>query len=99
MKKYLAYDAGENEYESFETIEQARAWLKEGFLQDGEGYHPDTESCKIYELKETVTLTVVDEKKNYKYQSEEDAPEGEEDDVWPYDNAFDTVSKHEFKPV
>ena len=47
MKKYLAFDGINCEYKPFETIEEARKWLEECFYNDGEGYHPDLESCKI----------------------------------------------------
>ena len=96
MKRYLAFDAANNEYEEFDTIEEARAWLKDGFLDQSEGYHPDAESFAIYEIKERVKIIVTDRKENYMYENEEDIPEGSDEDAWPYDNAFDYVCKHEF---
>jgi len=100
MAKYLAYDACNNEYQEFETIEEAREWLEEGFLDPDEGYNlDDIKDFKIYILHETVDYDVVDKKSNYKYENEDDAPEGEEDEVWPHDNKFDEVVKHRFVPV
>ena len=100
MKKYLAFDAINNEYEEFETIEDAQQWLEEAFLCSGEGYHYDLKSCKIFELKQTVDYDVVDSKKNYKYENEEDIPEDDnESEVWPYDNSFDEIWEHKFVDV
>lgn len=100
MKRYLAYDGINGDYEKFETIEEAREWLKEGFFRPGEGYHPDLKSCKIYELKEVVDYDVIDSKSNYKYVDETDIPEGdEESEAWPYDSAFDEIWQHKFIPI
>lgn len=85
MEKYLAYDSINNEYEKFETIEEAREWLTESFLIDGEGYHPDLLGCKIYKIEETVSFDVTDSKDNY-------AP-GE----WPHSEDFDETWKHKFE--
>jgi hypothetical protein len=91
MKKYAAFDGINMEYEQFGTIEEAREWLEEGFLIDGEGYHPDLKGCRIFKLFETVDYEVVDKKSNYKYDYEEEA--------WPYSTEFDEVWKHKFVPV
>lgn len=100
MKKYLAYDSINCEYEQFDTIEEARKYLEEAFKDENEGYHPDAESCKIYELKEAVKVTIVDSKDNYKYLDEDDIPEDDtESEAWPYDNAFDEIWDHEFITV
>lgn len=100
MKKYLAYDAINSEYEEFDTIEEAREWLEEGFLDSSEGYHPDVDDCKIYKLFETVTHEIVDSKSNYEYENEEDIPEENESaEAWPYDNSFDEIWKHKFVGV
>ena len=60
MKKYLAYDGINCEYENFNTIEEARKWLVEAFLDSSYGYHPDLKSCAIYKLEETVDYDVID---------------------------------------
>ena len=96
MKKYLAFDGINGGHEDFDTIEEARKWLEECFLDEEEGYHPDFASCKIYQLAETVECDVVDKKENYKYDYEE---EGDESEVWPYDPAFDEIWEHRFVPV
>ena len=99
-KKYLAYDGINGDHEGFETIEEAREWLEECFNDPVEGYHPDFQSCKIYELKEIVEYEVVDSRENYKYQNEEDIPDGDtESEAWPYSNEFDEVITHKFVDV
>jgi len=55
--RYLAIDTN-NDRDEFDTIEEAREWLEESFLSN-EGYHPDLEDCRIYELIEVVKKTVV----------------------------------------
>lgn len=62
MKRFLAYNAIDGEYESFDTIDDARGYLEECFLNDGV-YHPEMDSCCIFELKESVTHTVVRDNK------------------------------------
>lgn len=97
MKKYLAFDGINCEYEDFETIEEAQKWLEECFLDSYEGYHPDMKSCKIFELKQTIDYDVIDSKANYKYEHEEDIPEDDEvSEAWPHDNDFDEIWKHKF---
>lgn len=86
MKKYLAYDGINCEYEEFETIEEAQKWLEECFFDSDEGYHPDIDSCKIFELKQTVSYDVVDRK-------------GEESEGWRYSPSFDEIWKHKFITV
>ena len=101
MKKYLAFDGINNQYEDFETIEEAQEWLKEIFLDPDEGYHPDLESCKIFELKQTVGYDVIDSKDNYKYMYEDDIPEDdEESESCPFGGAdYDEIWEHKFMPM
>ena len=100
MKKYLAFDGINNEHEEFETIEEAREWLEELFLDAEQGYHPDTESCKIFELKEIIAIDLIDSQKNYKYLYEDDIPEDDkESEAWPYNTDFEEIWKHEFIEV
>lgn len=87
MKKYLAYDAINSDYEEFETIEAAREYLKEAFLDEAEGYHPDMEGCKIFVLCETVKKNVIAKKSDF-------TPEEWEEKVT--DTDFDEIWEHEF---
>lgn len=100
MKKYLAYDAINSDYEEFDTLEEAHDWIKEAILDPSEGYHPDLKECKIYIQIETVDYDVTDKKSNYKYENEDDIPEGdEESEAWPHDNAFDEIWQYKFVKV
>lgn len=100
MKKYLAYDGINCEYENFNTIEEARKWLVEAFLDSSDGYHPDLKSCAIYKLEETVDYDVIDSKDNYKYMYDDEIPEDdEESEAWPVDVVFDEIWKHKFVKV
>ena len=98
MKKFLAYDGINCEYEDFNTIDEARAWLKEAFLDDQDGYHPDLKDCAIYKLEETVDYDVIDSKDNYKYRNEEDIPEDDQESVaCPFGSEeYDEIWKHKF---
>ena len=99
MKKYLAYDDINGDYHECHTIEEARSWLEEIFL-DENGYHPGLVFCKIYELKEVASFDVVAKKKDYKYEYEDDIPEDDkESEAWPYDSEYDEIWKHKFVPV
>ena len=100
MKRYLAYDAPNNEYEDFETIEEAQKWIEESILGGGDGYDSEAKDCKIYELKQIVEFDKIDSKENYKYEYEEDIPEDdEESEAWPYGSEFDEVWQHKFTNV
>jgi len=97
MKRYLAFDGINGDREEFDTIEEAREWLEDCFLDEEEGYHPDFQSCKIYQLAETVECEVVDKKENYKYMDEDDIPEDDNESIaWPYSTDFDEIWKHKF---
>ena len=94
MKKYLAYDGINGYYQEFENIEDAQKFLEEIFFDAEEGYHPDMKQCKIFELKQTVDYEVVDSKENYKTGYEDDLCD--DDEMWPYNDDFDEIWKHEF---
>jgi hypothetical protein len=100
MKKYLAFECFNCSYEAFETIQEAREWLEECFFSPDEGYHPDLKGCRIYKLVETVDYNVIDKKSNYKYDDENDIPEGDdESEAWPHRSDFDEIWKHKFVRV
>lgn len=92
MKRYITYDACQGEFEDHDTIEEAREHLKGIFFDsDDRVYHPDTRYCQIFELKEVVTVEVIDKKLNYDYDYEDDIPEGEDGEVWPYGSDVDEI--------
>lgn len=100
MKKYLAFDSINCDYEEFENIEDAKKWLEECFYDSSEGYHPDIKDCKIYELCATVDYDVLDSKSNYKYVYEDDIPEDDnESEAWPYNSGFDEIWEHKWVNV
>jgi len=87
--KYLAFDADNYDFEEFETIEEARKYCEDGFLNE-EGYSPDTEKYKIWQIAEIVELKTIAEKKDFT------------DEQWEekgYSDEFDTICKHEFIPI
>lgn len=96
-KKYIVITP--EDIEEFHTIEQARGFIVDSIFDDIEGYHPDLTMCKIFELKEVLDYDVIDKKSNYKYDYDDDIPEGSDEEAWPYDNAFEEIWKHKFVPV
>jgi len=99
MKKYLAHDPVNNEWDLFETIEEAREALTEFFLYGDEGYHPDAESFEIFELVETVKLTTTDEKSEDAAIEANDQEAIDDENFWPHSSDFEEVCKHEFVRV
>lgn len=90
MKRYLTFDGINCEYEEHNTIEEAREWLEECFLErsrvTGIGvYHPDLTSCYIFELKEKVEYDIIEEKE-----------EGKE---WNHSEEVEEIWQHRFEPV
>lgn len=92
MKRYLTYNACTGEFNSHDTIEEAREHLEGCFFDSYDGvYHPDTADCRIFELKEVVKVEVTDKKSNYEYENEDDIPEGEDGEAWPYGSEYDEI--------
>ena len=89
MKRYLTYDACNGEFNSHDTIDEAREYLKECFFC--ETYHPATADCQIFELKEVVKVEVTDRKSNYEYEDEDDNPFGADGEVWPYGSDVEEI--------
>ena len=87
--KYLAYDGVNGEHEGFNTVEEARAYLEEIFL-DGSEYHPDILECKIYELKEKVEYDVIADKADFTDKEWEDAE---------YSSEYTEIWKHKFTTI
>lgn len=100
MKRYITYNACQGEVEDHDTIEEAREHLKRMFFNsDDRVYHPDTRYCQIFELKEVVKVEVTDKKSNYAYEEEDDIPEGEDGDAWPYGSECDEIWDVKFEEV
>lgn len=89
---YLAYDSINGDYEHFETIEEARDWLSESFLCDGEGYHPDLKGCRIYKVAEKADYTVVASRCDFTEEEwEEEGYSSDYEEIWKH--VFLTVLK------
>jgi hypothetical protein len=100
MKKYLAFDSINYEYEEFETIEEAHEWITNVILDPDDGYASEFSGCKIFELKEIVDYDVIDSIDNYKYKNEEDIPDDDDtSEAWPYSDTFDEIWQHKFVPI
>ena len=87
---YLGFDSDNHDYELFYTIEDAREFLEEGFLDVDEGYSQYTTDYKIYKLVETVDVDILHKKSDYT------------DDEWvdlDFDLDHDEIWKHRFVPV
>lgn len=87
MKKYLAFDYDNSEYKEFDTIEDAEAYLENCFLCEDEGYAPNTENYRIYEVVRKVKVNVIAYKKDFTDEEWDD--EG-------YSSEFNEIWKHEF---
>ena len=84
MKKYLAYNGIDSEYEDFDTIKEAREYLEECFLDRDEGYHPDLESCCIFCLEEKVEYKVIAEREYYTNEEWEEEYNSNFDEIWEH---------------
>ena len=92
MKRFLAFDGINCEHEEFETIAEAQEWLKEAFFDENECcYHPDLESCKIYELREIVKYNVVDRKSNHTVGEWEEKHGDDVEEIW--EHKFEDVKR------
>ena len=89
--KYVAFFAANCETETFETFEQAKKWLTDGYEDCiDEGFSEETMNGDDYiaEITHRSKFTETDNSKDYwKYEEEEGK------DEWPYDNDFDSVGK------
>jgi len=85
MDKYIAFYAANCESETFETLEEAKKWLMDGYdIEDG--YSEETMWGFDYIAKITHRSKFIetDRRKNH-WKPEEGK------DEWPYDNEFDIV--------
>lgn len=93
--KYLVFDKYDHRSEFFDTLKEAISYAESIMIDEYDEYIDSCESIRICEVKLKPKLEVVDEKSNYKYESEEEIPEDIEDwddnDVWPYSNSWDTI--------
>ncbi len=95
--KYIAYDPDNNDYEPFETLEEAQEWLAR---DDGEGFGEALcGGCGfIAKITHRAKYEVTDEKENY-HEHTENCPEDCDEEEWPNPIEFDTVGKIVFEEV
>lgn len=95
--RYFAFDSDSGEHEFFKTKEECDKWVKEGIDTAMEEYvSEEAMNGGIFwgEIKQHTGWVETDNKKNYKYEYEDDIPEDDtESAAWPYDNEFDTIGK------
>ncbi|WP_212123098.1 hypothetical protein [Bacteroides pyogenes] len=95
--RYVAYDAANNEYYTFETLEEAKDWLKK---DDSEWI--SEEACLgwnfIAEIQYRSVVTVTDQKSNY-HTHTEDCPDDCDEEEWPYSDDVEWVGKHSYEKI
>lgn len=96
-KRFLAFDSCNNEYQEFNTLEEAQKWIEDGVKFDGE-ISSEGDDSKIYQLHSILEYVITDQKSNYQFENEEDDVD-DTGSVWPYDNEWDFVGDIEFKQV
>jgi len=97
LAKYVAYDAGNCESETFDTFEEAERWLDEC---NSEGISIEMVQGYSYIAKITHRshFEVTDKKSNY-HEHTESCPEDCAGEEWPHDSDFDEVGDVLFLPV
>jgi hypothetical protein len=97
-EKYVAFEAENHDFETFDTFEDAKKWLDDY----GEGCDI-TEGAMtgdnfIAKITHRSKYIVTDEKKNY-HQHTDECPEDCDGEEWPYDSDFDSVGNIIYEPV
>lgn len=65
-EKVFVWDGVNSEMEEFDTIEEAKDWIKENFFSDEEdGIHPEIESVLIMKKTHEIVVNAIDEKELY----------------------------------
>lgn len=66
-KKLFVWDGVNGDMEEFKTIEEAQKFIKENFIEESEGIHPDIESVIILEqIFDTVVEEIQGKEEEYK---------------------------------
>ena len=98
-KNYLAFSSVNQEYDFFETFEQAEQYLKEGY-EEGIPDEAVNGEDFIAKITHRSKFNETDRKENYKYIDEDDIPEDDtESEAWPYSNEFDVIGDISFEKV
>jgi viroplasmin and RNaseH domain-containing protein len=95
--KYIAFYACECEFETFETFEEAKKWLREN---DYEGISEEAMEGGDFIAKIThrSKYTETDRKEDY-HEHTDACPEDCTEEEWPFDDAWDVVGKVEMVEV
>jgi hypothetical protein len=105
--KYIAFNYEANEYETFETFEEAEKWLRDDYSEyvSTEGYSPEV--CNggdyIAEIIAKSEYVITDKKENYCKHDEcpnNNCTKNNDTcklELWPYNSSFDSVGQIEFK--
>ncbi len=88
---FVAYEASNSDYEWFETLEQAVAWLREA---NSEGISEETiEGLSfIAHITHRTGFIETDRQKNY-HEHTEECPSDCEEEEWPYSSDWELVGK------
>lgn len=95
--RYVAYDACNEEYNEFKTLQEATDWLKEG---DSEGI--SDEACEgqnwIAEIQYISEVTEIDNKSNY-HENEDGILVDEDGEEWSISSEFDWIGDHHYVKI
>jgi len=95
--KYVAYEADNGEYETFEDFESAKEWITR---DNGDGFGEETCNGQSYIAKIThrTNYEVTDRVENY-HEHTDECPTYCDKEEWPYGSEFTTVGKIILKEV
>lgn len=104
QKKYIAYSSEFCEYEEFDTLEEAEAWLKETWDEirsNGEDYDSSTNGGDyVAKITHRSTFVKADNRSNYCQVECHDCGKSECDgEEWPYSNEFERAGRLELKEI
>ena len=95
--KYIAFDAAQWDFQTFDTFKEAVAWLDEVIEEEisKEAMQGKNFIAKITHRSKYV---ITDEKKNY-HEHTDACPKDCDEEDWPYDSDFDNVGNVVYEPV
>jgi hypothetical protein len=98
MDTWVAFDADSWEYETFDSMEKAKAWIIGGNSDEEIGEGAENGSCFIAKITHRSKFTETDRKENY-HEHTDDCPEDCDEEEWLYDCGADYVGRIEMVPV
>lgn len=98
-EKYVAHFRAENEYEEFDTFEEAEKWLFEAqHYDDGFSLESMQGGDYIAKITHRSKYTETDCKENYHEHTDMCTPDCEREE-WPYSNEYDVVGEMTMEAV